>query len=150
MLKIRTVLTGATVAGLLTAGLALGAPAAEASGPGNCVSGDGATGTGGDSCLFYHQGFVGGYFGSPYSINYQGNSFGGCNNNSCDGDGDAVRNDAASVANFDTACTVTVWVYPLGTGGNIGQSFGPWGSGNLNTSLRNNDASQTWSGPSGC
>ena len=57
---------------------------------------------------------------------------------------------AASVSNWDTACTLTVWVYPLGTSGNTGQSFAPWTAGNLNSTLRNNEASQTWSGPGAC
>lgn len=150
MPKIRTVLTGTAAVGLLAAGLALGAPAAYASGPGNCTSGDGATGTGGDACLYYHQGFVGGHFGNPYTINYQGHVFGGCAYN-CDGDGDPVRNDAASVYNLDTACTVTLWVYPLGTSGNIGESIGPGVEvGTLNSNLINNEASQTWSGPGAC
>jgi hypothetical protein len=150
MLEIRTMLTGTAVAGLLTAGLALGAPAAQASGPGSCVAGNGATGTGGDGCMWYHPDQVGGYYGNPYSINFQGHTFGGCNKGSCDGDGQQVRNNAASVSNWDYACTLIVWVYPLGTSGNISQSFAPWSAGNLNTTLRNNEASQTWSGPGAC
>lgn len=150
MRRIRTLLTGTTAVGLLTAGLVLGAPAAHASGPGSCGAGDGSTGKGGDGCLYYHANQVGGYFGSAYSINYQGHTFGGCNKSSCAGDGQAVRNNAASVQNWDTACTLHVWVYQLGTQGNVGQSISPWTAGNLNSTLTKNNGSQTWTGPGAC
>ncbi len=150
MRRIRTLLTGTAAVGLFTAGLALGAPAAYASGPGYCVWGDGSTGTGGDGCEVYHANLLGGYFGSPYSINYQGYTFAGCFNGNCDGGGKQVRNDAASVYNYDTACTLHVWVYPLGTSGNVGQSIPPDSWANLNSTLANNEASQTWSGPGAC
>ena len=150
MRTIRTVLTGTSVVGLLTTGLLLGAPAAHASGPGSCVGGNGATGKGGDGCVYYHPGEVGGYYGNAYTINYQGHTFGGCNNGSCAGDGQPVRNNGGSVANWDYACTLTVWVYPLNSQNNPSQTFGPWSAGDLNSKLRNNNASQTWSGPGAC
>ncbi|MEU3342077.1 hypothetical protein [Streptomyces sp. NPDC006668] len=141
---------GATLGGLLTAGLALGAPAAHASGPGSCAAGDGSTGRGGDGCLYYHPDQVGGYYGYPYNVNYQGKTFGSCNKGSSAGDGQSVGNNAAWVQNWDTACTLYVWVYPLGTSNNIKQTIAPWTAGNLNSTLRNNNASQTWGGPGDC
>lgn len=149
MRRIRSLLTGTTAVGLLTVGLTLGAPAAHASGPGSCVSGDGSTGKGGDGCLYYHANWTGGYYGWAYSGTYTGR-FGGCSNGSCDGDGLLVRNNAASASNWDTVCTLHIWVYPLGTSGNTGQTIAPMTAVNLNSALKNNEAAQNWSGPGDC
>lgn len=146
MSKTRTVLAGVLTAGcLLITGLA--APAADAASADDCdIVGDGSTGSGGSSCLFYHPDDQGAHFGDRFSINYQGYVFGGGGA----GNGLPVRNNAASAWNNDTQCTLHIWVYPLGTSGNIQQSIQSLTYANLNSSLRNNNASQTWSGPGKC
>ncbi|MEV5959831.1 hypothetical protein AB0M11_39880 [Streptomyces sp. NPDC051987] len=146
MFKGKGILAGVLTAGcMLITGLA--APGAHAASASDCdIVGDGSTGAGGSSCLFYHSDFNGAYFGDRYSINYQGYTFGG----SGDGYGKPVRNNAASAWNNDTQCTLHIWVYPLHSSGNIQQSIAPLDEANLNSTLSNNEASQTWSGPGEC
>ena len=151
MFRIRTFIVGIVAAGALAGASVLAAPGANAAGSGNCADwGDGSTGAGGDACVYYHPQLTGGFYGNQFKINYQGKTFGGCSNNNCQGDGQSVRNNAASVADQDYSCTVVIQVYPLGTANNPFQEVGPLTWADLNSTLRNNNASQVWLGPGSC
>lgn len=125
-------------------GLATAIPAASASeGDGNCVQNDG--GAGGDLCLYFNHGFAGARFNDPYSDNYGSPTWwkfvswsGGSN-----GAGVDVKNNAASVQNWDTLSTG--YVYYNSNQQGFSQTFNPWTGSDLVYQLKNNNASQGWS-----
>ncbi|MFF4345062.1 hypothetical protein ACFY00_34730 [Kitasatospora sp. NPDC001540] len=97
-----------------------------------------------DACLFYSPGYAGGYFGDgegttkgyetyQYSSTY---TFGGGGA----GSGQYVRNNAASVFNYNINDSLTIYYSPGGYG--VSQFFRPNTGGNLISALRNNNASQ--------
>lgn len=135
-----TVATGAFV----VVGLATAIPAASAAeGDGNCTSSD--AGAGGDLCLYYNSYEAGARFNDPYTDNYAGWTFkawtsgtaGGSN-----GAGVAVKNNAASVQNWDTV--LTGYVYYNSNQQGLKQGFSAFTAGNLVSGLKNNNASQGW------
>ncbi len=135
-----SVATGA----FLVVGLATAIPAASAAeGDGNCTSSD--AGAGGDLCLYFNSYEAGARFNDPYTDNYAGWTFkawtsgtaGGSN-----GAGYAVKNNAASVQNWDNYVTGDVY-YNSNQQGAV-QKFSAFTAGNLNSTLKNENASQGW------
>ncbi|MFE9426456.1 hypothetical protein ACFYNO_26240 [Kitasatospora sp. NPDC006697] len=128
--------TAALGTGLLGTGLLTAAPA-YADGPGSCPSYD--------ACLFYNSNFQGSYFGdsagnSQTPENYLYNSwytFAGGNGS---GAGQYVKNNAASVYDYDINYSVTIYY----NSGNAGprQTIGPDAGANLDRDVKNNNASQ--------
>lgn len=123
--------------------------AAQASeGSGACSSSDGANGA--DECLYYHANFKGACFADPIKDAYTGWTFATCTTNpvgdpapgNASGAGQPVRNDAASAQNWSHGNTCFIWVFANWTGPN--QSDPPFTAINLNSSLVNNNASQSW------
>jgi hypothetical protein len=103
--------------------------------------------------LYYHQngaGAMGTLFGDV--PNYSSTVIGSYNydyifwyeaGTDTDGAGQGIRNNAASVYNSSPSMTYTVYYYPDYSG--HAQSFGPTpGFVNLDSTLRNADASQCW------
>ena len=135
-----TAVTGA----FLVVGLAAAIPAASAAeGDANCTSSD--AGAGGDLCLYFNSYEAGARFNDPYTDNYAGWTFkawtsgtaGGSN-----GAGVAVKNNAASVQNWDTGVAGDVY-YRSNQLGDV-QKFSAFTAGNLNSTLKNENASQGW------
>ncbi|GAA1992734.1 peptidase inhibitor family I36 protein [Kitasatospora viridis] len=130
-----------TFAGLLAAAAlgaaVLAAAPAYADGPGDCPSDV--------ACLFYNSGFQGSYFGdgagnSQTPENYLYNSwytFGGGNGS---GAGQYVKNNAASVYDYNINYSVTIYYNSNNAGPS--QTIGPDAGANLNSTLKNNNASQ--------
>lgn len=144
-MSIRRKLAASAVTGaFLVVGLAAAIPAASAAeGDGNCVSSD--AGAGGDLCLYFNSYEAGARFNDPYTDNYSGHVFkawtsggsGGSN-----GAGVSVKNNAASVQNWDQYVTGDVYFNSNQLG--AVQKFGAFTAGNLNSTLKNEDASQGW------
>ncbi|MFI6522907.1 hypothetical protein ACIBF1_45645 [Spirillospora sp. NPDC050679] len=114
------------------AGLVVAAAPAGATGSGSCVTND--------MCVYYRTGLYGAYYGHYAKINYQGRYFGGRS----DGNGQHVRNNAASGKNYDPNCAFRIYVYPHGTPNNPSQYYGAGAWGNLNGTLNNNNAAQNF------
>ncbi len=90
-------------------------------------------------CLWYSQNLKNGVWGATGNVSTISSTFanGGFG---ASGVGQSVRNNAASAAASDSGyCNVNIWVSP----GYVGASntLGDWWGGNLNSSLRNNEAS---------
>ncbi|WP_371493953.1 peptidase inhibitor family I36 protein [Kitasatospora sp. NBC_00374] len=101
---------------------------------GNCTSGD--------ACLYFNSNFEGARVGDPgrnnYGTTYTFKSWQGGSN----GAGVYTKNNAASVSNFDTNFAVHIW-YNSNQAGPV-QTIGAWDAANLNATLKNNNASQSW------
>ncbi|MER5381983.1 peptidase inhibitor family I36 protein [Streptomyces sp. NBC_00647] len=93
----------------------------------------------GYACLYYHPNYQGAFFKQFPSIpNYSSYRFTTSANGS-DGAGLSVRNNAASVDNWDFNNAFTVYYHINYTGAS--QRFAAGGGGNFNTTLRNENAS---------
>ncbi|MGW1917028.1 peptidase inhibitor family I36 protein [Streptomyces sp. NPDC002076] len=128
----------AAAAAVCVGGLGVGlAPAAQAANIDTWSSFSQSCGT--YMCLFYSPGLTGGSWrpsGTSYS-NLSGYTF---------SNGQAVRNNAASMGNNTTNCNVTTWISPGFTGPHADNTLNnnwlhPGHAGNLNSYLRNNEAS---------
>jgi hypothetical protein len=139
--SIRRKLAASAVTGaFLFVGLAAAIPAASAAeGDGNCVSND--AGAGGDLCLYYNHGFAGARFNDPHTDNYAGWAFVAWSGGNA-GAGQGVKNNAASVQNWDTGVTGDVYYNSNQQGAR--QQFAPFTAGDLNSTLKNQNASQGW------
>ncbi|MDH6108911.1 hypothetical protein P3T36_006296 [Kitasatospora sp. MAP12-15] len=83
-----------SVAALGSVLVGLGASPASAS-PGGCVWGT-------DNCIYYHSNFTGGFNGDGGHDNYLAAwYYEGCAGGNCDGDGQAVKNNAGSMYNMN-------------------------------------------------
>jgi len=136
--RIRYKYAAAAVAALALAGIILQPSPASATnwwvGSWN-ISSSGWCGSSGDACLFYSPNAQNGHWRGWNTSNLSGAVFSG----SGYGVGAPVRNDAASVEDASDGCNVKVWVYPGWVGNSNG--VGPLRGGNLNSALRNNEAS---------
>jgi hypothetical protein len=107
------------------------------------------TGDGDWACLWYHPNLTGAYWGTTFEFDltplidldtasptpkFNNTNYGGSS-----GVGQKVANDAASMADGTTDCTVDTYVFGNGTGDYDHLSAG-W-SGNLTAGLRNNEGS---------
>jgi len=134
-----------TMAAAATAGIALAigltaVPSAfAAEGDGNCVTND--AGAGGDLCLYYNSNLAGARFNDPYTDNYAGWVFKAWSGGDA-GAGQAVKNNAASVRNYDTVVTGVIYYNSNQLGAS--QKIGPSSWANLNSTLKNENASQGW------
>ncbi|MFI9783597.1 hypothetical protein ACIHEI_08850 [Kitasatospora sp. NPDC051984] len=136
-MKIRSkIAAGAISIAALGLGLISASPASAYASPGDCSNAG--------ACLFYSPGFSGAYFGDtsgtskgyedyPYNSTY---TFGGGGS----GSGQYVRNNAASVYNYNSSDSVWIYYSPGGYG--VSQRFYPKSGGDLISALRNNNASQ--------
>ncbi|MER6999105.1 peptidase inhibitor family I36 protein [Streptomyces sp. NPDC000410] len=123
---------GATVLAIAGAGLATAAPANAAAG---CPSQA--------ACLFYNSDFEGAIFSQTGGIaNYDGYKFvTSAYPNGGSGAGQGVKNNAASVNNNNTSKSFRVY-YNSNYGTSYAyQTFGAWTAGNLNSTMKNNNAS---------
>ncbi|WP_237555199.1 MULTISPECIES: peptidase inhibitor family I36 protein [unclassified Streptomyces] len=129
----------AAAAAVLAAGasvLAVG-PASAKAAPASAAAT--TTCSSGYACIYYHPNYGGAFFRQFPSIpNYSGYTFTASANGS-DGAGQGVRNNAASVDNWDFVNSFTVYYHPNYTGAS--QTFAAGGGGNFNTTLRNENAS---------
>ncbi|MEV7686250.1 peptidase inhibitor family I36 protein [Streptomyces bungoensis] len=114
-------------------GLALSTPASASATATSCSSGY--------ACLFYHPNYTGAIFKQYYSDpNYGDNYFvTSTASQGSEGAGKVVRNDAASVDNWDFNNAITIYYSPNYAG--VHQTISAGGAANLNSSLRNNNAS---------
>ena len=134
----------ATVALLVGGAAALAAPAAAAGRDGSC--------TGGEFCYYFNSGEKGSVSDFTDSLDDYGTTeptcydFKGAGN----GKGVCVKNNAASVWNRSSR-TVRVWFNSNFAGAH--QDFGPGAKGNLNSTLKNQNASHEFlaaAPPTGC
>ena len=96
-----------------------------------------------DVCLYYNSGYQGATFGDGNGNSQKPENYGAPNwyvFSGGSGAGIDVKNNAASVYNFDINDTATIYVNSNNTGPH--QSFPPNTGGNLNSGLKNNEASQ--------
>ncbi|MFF2026307.1 peptidase inhibitor family I36 protein [Streptomyces sp. NPDC058171] len=130
----KTVLAGAVaLAGLGTALSTTGTAHAGSSGSAavECASGY--------ACLYYNSNFSGAVYRQYTAIsNYDGYYFVASSKGSA-GAGSSVKNNAASVDNWDFAFGIRIY-YNSNYGG-VSQSIGAGGTANLNASLKNQNAS---------
>ncbi|MFE9663967.1 peptidase inhibitor family I36 protein [Streptomyces sp. NPDC005955] len=130
----KTVLAGAVaLAGLGTALSTTGTAHAGSSGSAavECASGY--------ACLYYNSNFSGAIFRQNAAVaNYAGYTFVVSSKGSA-GAGSSVKNNAASVDNWDFTYDFTVF-YNSNYGG-VFQTIGAGGTANLNSSLKNQNAS---------
>lgn len=97
---------------------------------------------GGDMCLWYSPNLTGAYWATNTSfvdLDTSGAKFTHTNYGGSSGNGATVANDAGSMADGTTNCTVDTYVYGNGTGDYDHLSAG-W-SGNLSSGLHNNEGS---------
>ncbi|MEU8138807.1 peptidase inhibitor family I36 protein [Streptodolium elevatio] len=131
-LTFRSALAAASATAALGA-LLVAAPPAQAAGPSFC---DEATG---DTCLYYNSGRTGGFYGASQNVvNYTSDMKFGIGN----GKGLPVKNNAASVYNFHRIWNVTIYYNSNKSCAYACQSFAPKTGGNLNSQMKNNNASQ--------
>lgn len=143
-MNIRKILAATATAGIaLTVSLAAVPAASAAEGDGNCTSNDGGFA---DLCLYYNSDYAGARFNDPGMDNYAGWVFKSWSGGDA-GAGQAVKNNAASVQNYDPKCTAIVYYNSNQAGAS--QKIGPDDEANLNSTLKNENASQGWSCPSG-
>jgi hypothetical protein len=139
-MMIRKVLAAAATTGIaLTVGLTAVPSAFAAEGDGNCVTND--AGAGGDLCLYYNSNLAGARFNDPYTDNYAGWVFKAWSGGDA-GAGQAVKNNAASVRNYDPYVTGVVYYNSNQAGPS--ESISPSSWVNLNSTLKNENASQGW------
>ncbi|MGH3417584.1 MAG: hypothetical protein ACRDSS_14030 [Actinocrinis sp.] len=129
----------AVVGAFVTVGLAAAAPAFATEGDGYCTSQD--SDLGGDLCLYYNSNFAGARFNDPVSDNYAGHVFVAWSGGSA-GAGQGVKNNAASVQNWDQVVQGNVY-YNSGQTGPV-QHIAAWTGVNFNSTLKNENASQNW------
>jgi hypothetical protein len=138
-MMIRRVLAAAATAGIaLSIGLTAVPSAFAAEGDGNCVTND--AGAGGDLCLYYNSNLAGARFNDPYTDNYAGWVFKAWSGGDA-GAGQDVKNNAASVHNYST---VTGDIYYNSNQQGAVQKIAGNSSANLNSTLKNENASQGW------
>ncbi|GAA4991207.1 hypothetical protein [Kitasatospora paranensis] len=133
----------AFVAAAAVTAAVLGSGIAFADNTSSCTDSD--NGAGGDACLYFNSNYAGARVGDPYANNYtdSGKTYtfhswaGGSN-----GAGVAVKNNAASVSNWDHNLTLHIW-YNSNQQGAV-QTIGVFGDANLNSTLKNENASQSW------
>ncbi|MDH6142981.1 MULTISPECIES: peptidase inhibitor family I36 protein [Kitasatospora] len=131
-MNLRKKIAAAAVSVVALGAVAIGASPASAS-PGGCVSGT-------DACLFYHSNLAGAFNGDGGNDNYGAAwYFEGCSNGNCDGQGQQVKNNTASVYN-ETGRTLVIYVNSNWSGPS--QAIGAWTATNLDSELYNNNASQ--------
>lgn len=135
----KTLVAAATAGIALTVGLTAVPSAFAAEGDGNCVTND--ANAGGDLCLYYNSNLAGARFNDPYTDNYAGWVFKAWSGGDA-GAGQAVKNNAASVRNYDSAVTGVIYFNSNQAGAT--QKIAPSSSANLNSTLKNENASQGW------
>jgi hypothetical protein len=106
------------------------------------------TSGGGDACLYYNSNLAGARDADPYTNNYGTtytfkSYYGGSN-----GAGQLVWNNAASVYNESGCYNLNIW-YNSNQAGPV-QTIGKSDWANLNATLKNNNASQSWTYVGGC
>lgn len=117
-------------------------PAQAAEGSGSCSSNDSNTGLG-DLCLYYNSGYAGARFNDPWVDNYAGWTFKSWSGGKT-GAGESVKNNAASVQNwdlFDYGCLY----YNSNQSGPVLKVAAGTEMNLSGTSLYNENASQAWS-----
>ena len=128
------VIAGAMTAAALGVGLVV-APTADAA-TGSCASYD--------ACLYYNSNFQGAIFGDSSGTSQGADNYGSPNWYTFGGGNGAglpVKNNAASVWDFDPNYSVTIYYYSnMATGPS--QYFKRGTGGNLNSTMKNNNASQ--------
>ncbi|WP_405015977.1 hypothetical protein OHV05_01850 [Kitasatospora sp. NBC_00070] len=131
-MSIRTKIAAAAVSVAALGVIAAGVTPASAS-PGGCVWGV-------DACLYYHSNFSGAFNGDGGNDTYfSAWYFSGCANGNCDGSGQLVKNNTASVYNMNPR-TVRIYVNSYQQGPY--QDIPGYTATNLNGTLYNNNASQ--------
>ncbi|QLE72871.1 hypothetical protein FGW37_15885 [Streptomyces rectiverticillatus] len=95
----------------------------------------------GYACLFYYQNYTGAIHKQAHNdANYRGNTFvSSSSTRGSEGSNATVRNNAASVDNWDFNSAFTVYSLPNYQGAH--QRIAPGGAANLNDQLRNNNES---------
>lgn len=139
-MNMRRMLAATAAVGVaLTVSLAAVPTAFAAEGDGNCTSND--AGAGGDLCLYYNSNLSGARFNDPYTDNYAGWVFVAWSGGSA-GAEQSVKNNAASVCNYDPTYTGIIWFNSNQAGPN--EAVPPLACLNLDSTLKNNNASQSW------
>ena len=138
-MMLRKTLAAVATAGIaLTIGLAAVPAASAAEGDGNCVTND--ANAGGDLCLYYNSNEAGARFNDPYTDNYAGWVFKAWSGGDA-GAGQVVKNNAASVHNYSP---VIGDIYFNSNQAGPKQQIAGNTSANLNSTLKNENASQGW------
>lgn len=138
-MNMRRMLAATAAVGVaLTVSLAAVPTAFAAEGDGNCTSNDVG---GADLCLYYNSNLSGARFNDPYTDNYAGRVFVAWSGGSA-GAGQLVKNNAASARNYDATFTAIVWFNSNQAGPN--EAVAPLTWLNLDSTLKNNNASQSW------
>ncbi|BCJ31546.1 peptidase inhibitor family I36 protein [Actinocatenispora sera] len=138
----RIVTTGSVVLGLALPVLTIATPASAAARDGVCQSGE--------FCYYYNSNEAGSVSDFTGSVSNYGTTEPTCYDfkGSGAGQGTCIKNNAASVWNRSS---VTVRVYYNSDYGGTYQSFAPGAKGNLNSTLKNNNASHLFvTSGSGC
>ncbi|MER5637887.1 hypothetical protein ABT095_13135 [Kitasatospora sp. NPDC002227] len=131
-MSLRMKIAAAAVSALALGTVAVGASPASAS-PGGCVYNV-------DACLFYHSNYAGAFNGDGGNDTYGAAwYFEGCSNGNCDGQGQGVKNNTASVENLNSR-TLRIFVNSYQQGPYQDIPGHTWT--NLNSTLYNNNASQ--------